>query len=71
MSELSYTHPVGGDEMEFRLGADGFTNRGLNVARTGYEYDLPANPVPVVYETMGERRYTLSSMYLLSRIPKL
>jgi hypothetical protein len=71
MSELSYTHPIDEDELEFRLGVDGFTQRGLTAPRTGYESDLPANPVPFVYETFGERRYTLSTKYLLGRIPKL
>jgi outer membrane receptor protein involved in Fe transport len=70
-SEVSYKHPIAEDELEFRLGVDGFTQRGLTMPRTGYENDLPANPVPFVYETFGERRYTLSSMYLLGRVPKL
>jgi outer membrane receptor protein involved in Fe transport len=71
MSELSYTHPIEEDELEIRLSGDGFTERGQTESRTGYEKDLPANPVPAVYETFGERRYTLSSKYLLGRIPKL
>jgi outer membrane receptor protein involved in Fe transport len=71
MSELSYTHPFDEDELELRFGVDDYTQRGLTVPRSGYEFDLPANPVPSVYETFGERRYTLSSKYLLGRVPKL
>lgn len=71
MSELSYSHPIAEDELELTLGGDGFTQRGLTAPRTGYENDLPANPVPAVYETFGERRYTLGSRYLLGRIPDL
>ncbi|HLP41439.1 MAG TPA: TonB-dependent receptor, partial [Fibrobacteria bacterium] len=71
MSEISYTHPIDEDELEVRFGADGTTQRGLFAPRTGYEKDLPDNPEPFVYETFGERRYTLSSKYLLRRVAKL
>ncbi len=71
MSDLSYSLPVGVDELEIRLGADGVTNRIMLEPRAGYERELPANPVPLVLEAFGERRYTLSSKYLLDRIPNL
>ena len=71
MSELSYDHQLGVNEIKLKTGIDRNTTRIGTESRTGYESDYYSNRNGAVDETFGEFRWTTNAMFLLKTVPWL
>ncbi len=71
MAQLSYTHPMGDNELVIKAAFDGLTNRIQRENRRGYETIAAEEDGTFIDETFGEKRYSAGATYLLNSIKNL